>query len=52
VGLALNIAALGGVLVPVLSSLDVRLLATLFTAPSMAILLIMSIKVKVEVKMS
>lgn len=51
-GIALNIAALGGVIVPVLSSLDVRLLATLFTALSMAILLILSIKVKVEVKMS
>jgi hypothetical protein len=51
-GIALNIAALGGVIVPVLSSLDVRLLATLFTAISMAILLILSIKVKIEVKMS
>ncbi len=43
-GIALNTAALGGVAVPVISSFDIRFIASIFTALSMVILLVMSIK--------
>jgi hypothetical protein len=43
-GIALNTAALGGVAVPVISSFDIKFLASLFTALSMVILLVMSVK--------
>ncbi|MFP3399820.1 transporter [Acidianus sp.] len=43
-GIALNTAALGGVAVPVISSFDIKFLASLLTALSMVILLVMSVK--------
>ena len=43
-GLAINTAALGGMAVPVISSFDVRPIASLLTALSMAVLLVMSLR--------
>ncbi|ARM77046.1 transporter [Acidianus manzaensis] len=43
-GFALNTAALGGVVVPVVGSLNIKVIASLFTAISMIILLVMSVK--------
>ncbi|BCU70149.1 transporter [Stygiolobus caldivivus] len=47
-GIALNTAALGGVIVPVVSSIDIKAVATLFTAISMTILLILSVRAKTQ----
>ena len=43
-GLVINAAALGGMAVPVISSFDVRPIASLLTALSMAVLLVMSLR--------
>lgn len=45
-GVALNAAALGGVIVPVVGSINIKVVASLITAISMIALLIMGIKVR------
>jgi len=45
-GVALNAAALGGVIVPVVGSINIKIVASLITAISMIALLIMGIKVR------
>jgi len=44
IGIALNTAALGGVVVPVVASLNIKIIASLFTAISMVILLVMAVR--------
>ncbi len=44
VGIALNTAAIGGVIVPVVASLNIKIIASLFTALSMVVLLILAVR--------
>ncbi len=51
-GIALNAAALGGVFVPVIGSINIKIVASLITAISMMALLLMGIRVKEGIPLS